>query len=209
MGKELYQLIAMDKIGNQVIIELNNNNKYNKGSLELIDSGTTVFESKDLLADYLFKKGKIKSVDVNFMIKYFHNGERYLPVLFNDKRLRGITKDETIKSDAIYIYLKQLELLLYEKNFYNYIISLNNKNNKQKLNGNYLNQRIINTIIEYYNLFVRNNDIDSNKYELQMILLKELYNYKQFRTLYLFIEEYNNQNKNEINKAIKTKKNRL
>lgn len=193
MGKELYQLVAKDKLGNEVIIELNNSNKKNKGSLELIDSGTTLFENKYSLSNYLFKKGKIKDIEVDFMIKYFHNGERYLPVIFNDKRLRGITKDETIKNDAIYIYLKHLEALLYSKGFYNYIISLNEKNNKQKTNGNYLNQKIINSIIEYYNLYVRTNDIDSNKYELQMVLLKELYNYKQFRTLYLFVEEYNNQ----------------
>lgn len=193
MGKELYQLVAKDKLGNEVIIELNNSNKKNKGSLELIDSGTTLFENKYSLSNYLFKKGKIKDIEVDFMIKYFHNGERYLPVIFNDKRLRGITKDETIKNDAIYIYLKHLEALLYSKGFYNYIISLNEKNNKQKTNGNYLNQKIINSIIEYYNLYVRTNDIDSNKYEIQMVLLKELYNYKQFRTLYLFVEEYNNQ----------------
>ena len=56
--RELYQLVAI-KDGNESVIELKNNNKNNKGTLEFIDSGTTRFQSKEHLAWYLNKEGKI------------------------------------------------------------------------------------------------------------------------------------------------------
>ena len=43
--RELYQLVAISN-GIEYVVELKNDNKNNRGSLELIDSGTTRFQNE-------------------------------------------------------------------------------------------------------------------------------------------------------------------
>jgi len=212
MERELYQLVAITNNGMEYVVELKNENKNNKGKLEFIDSGTTRFSNEDSLAEYFYNNGKIPTTDVRFAIKYNNKGPKYLPVIFADKELAYISKnirDNDCFSDYTFHFLKLLEVTLLEPGFYNYLIKVNLKNEREPKNGNYVNQKLITSIEEYYDAYIRLQNIEENKAELQYSILKELYNYKQLRTLRQFYLNYKKvmQNENnvmytkEINKA--------
>ena len=198
--RELYQLVAIEN-DVETVIELKNENKNNRGTLELIDSGTTRFQSKEHLAWYLFKEGKISTTNVEFAIKYNHNGPKYMPVIYNDKELTVLSKNvgyNNIYNDYVFFFLKKIEVALNDPIFYNYIVNINNNRNKRYENGNYINKRLIEVMNEYFNAYVRTGNIDANKADLQYDILKELYQYKQLRTLRSFYLNYIGQKDNRI-----------
>lgn len=201
MANELYQLVAIDKNNKEYIIELNNDNKKDKGSLSFIDYGTAFFKDSEALAIYLHRKGKIPTTDVYFSIKYFRNGPQYLPLIYNDSLMVNVIRnlDNDKYSEFVFYVLKQLEVQLSSDVFYRYITTKNIENGKQNSNGNYLNQKLINSIMEYYNVYIKGQRIDSNKAEVQHAILKEIWNYKQLRTLYMFLEEYSKKIENSVN----------
>lgn len=196
MGRELYQLVAITKNNIEYIIELNNKNKNNRGSLSFIDSGTTCFQNERQLSEYLFNKGKIPTKDVKFAIKYSRDGVKYLPAAFNDNELYNISKNteqEEIFSDyAVKLYMK-VEAELYNKDFYEYLMILNDRNSKEKKNGNYLNDHLIKCISDFYEVFVKLNEAESEKADFRYLIIKEMTNYKQLRTLYIFYQIYMNE----------------
>lgn len=202
MQRELYQLVAITNNNMEYVVELINQNKNNRGKLEFIDSGTTRFSDETDLAQYLFNKGKIPTTNVKFAIKYNNKGPKYLPIIFADKELTYISKnvgDNDNFYDYVFHFLKLLEVTLSEPGFYNYLIRINSKNEKEFANGNYINQKLITSIIEYYNTYIRTNNIDANKADLQYSILKELYSYKQLRTLRMFYLNYKNIMQKENN----------
>lgn len=204
MERELYQLVAITNNNMEYVVELENKNKNNRGKLEFIDNGTTRsrFKNEGDLAKYLFDAGKIPTTKVNFAIKYNNKGPKYLPVIFNDDELRYVSKnveDKNIFSDYVFHFLKLLEVALSDSVFYNYLIRINSRNERENGNGNYINQKLITSIIEYYNQYIKTNNIDANKADLQYSILKELYNYKQLRTLRMFYLNYKNTLQKENN----------
>lgn len=189
---ELYQLVAFDKNDIEYVIELNNVNKNNKGTLEFIDSGTVRFRNTENLAEHLFNEGKIPTKDVIFSIKYRHNGARYLPVIYNDRELYNVFTSKEL--DAFIIFrdavLKRLEAALSKKSFYKYFIEKNYYNTKVKTNGHFIDMKLAKDINEYYSEYIMTGDIDSNRSLLQYKILQELQNYKQLRTIYMYYNEY-------------------
>ena len=118
--RELYQLVAISN-GIEYVVELKNDNKNNRGSLELIDSGTTRFQNERHLAQYLYDTGKIPTTDVRFAIKYRYDGNKYMPVIFNDRELFAISKNvgnNDIYNDYVFFFLKKLEAELNNPMFY-------------------------------------------------------------------------------------------
>ena len=207
MERELYQLVAITNNNMEYVVELNNENKNNRGKLEFIDNGTARFENELSLAKYLYNAGKIPTQKVGFAIKYNNKGAKYLPLIFNDKELTYVSKnvgDNDVYNDYVFHFLKLLEVSLSDSVFYNYLIRINSRNEREARNGNYINQKLITSIIEYYNTYIRTNNIDENKADLQYSILKELYNYKQLRTLRMFYLNYKNVMKKE-NDIIPTK----
>lgn len=203
MERELYQLVAITKNNMEYVIELNNENKKNRGKLEFIDNGTTRFRNEESLAEYLYKVGKIPTKEVFFAIKYNNKGPKYMPLIFSDKELTYVSKnvgDTDIYNDYVFHFLKLLEVSLSEPGFYNYLIRINSQYSREARNGNYINQKLIVSIIEYYNTYIKTKNIDANKADLQYSILKELYSYKQLRTLRMFYLNYKNimQKENEV-----------
>ena len=198
--RELYQLVAI-KDGEEIVIELKNENKINRGTLEYIDSGTTRFDSKEHLAWYLNNAGKIDTTEVEFAIRYNHNGPKYMPVAYKDPELTVLSKNvgyNDIFNNYVFFFLKKIEVALNDPNFYRYIMAVNSRRNDKYENGNYINQRLIEVINEYFNAYIRTGDIDSNRADLQHDILKELYQYKQLRTLRSFYLKYTGQKDNRV-----------
>lgn len=192
MKNELYQLVAFDKNNIEYIIELNNDNKKNKGTLEFIDSGTVQFSDSEKLAEYLFNNGKIPTKDVTFSIKYLYKENRYLPLIFNNRELYNVlmSKDFTVYNDFMYVVLRKVEVELNNKHFYKYLVEKNFNNMKIKNNGNYFSLNLSKKFNEYYVDYVLTNDIDSNRADIQCKILNELRNYKQLRTVYMFYLDF-------------------
>ena len=200
MERELYQLVAITKNNMEYVVELKNENKKNRGKLEFIDNGTTRFKNEESLAEYLYNAGKIPTKEVIFAIKYNNKGAKYLPLIFNDKELTYVSKNvanDDVFPDYVFHFLKLLEVSLSDPVFYNYLIRINSRNEREVRNGNYINQKLITSIIEYYNTYIKTNNIDENRADLQYSILKELYNYKQLRTLRMFYLNYKNIIKKE------------
>jgi len=201
MERELYQLIALDKDGNEYVVELKNDNPNDRGRLEYIDSGTARFLNDEHLAEYLFNKGKIPTKEVSFFIKYNYKGEKFLPLIYNDAKIYNASKninDKEIYYDILFFFLKDIEIALWNSDFYYYIVNSNNESAKQQKNGNQINQKLYLAIKDYFDSYVRIGDIDSNKAEIQYEILKELYSYKQFRTLYYLYKNYMNSKIKEV-----------
>ena len=197
MGRELYQLVAIDKNNNQYVIELNNENVKNKSNLEFIDRGTARFRDEKHLAEYLYQKGKIPTTDVAFSIKYRHNGDKYLPVIYNDRELRlYLGLDELGKYDHIVRLFVLTHMEFSKLNFLNFFITENKHNSNQANNGNYLNDKLFFDLINYYDTYVKNENSNEGKANLQFSILTQLSNYKQFRTLYQFHKSYSQNFKN-------------
>lgn len=203
MERELYQLVAITNNNMEYVVELKNENKNNRGKLEFIDSGTTRLPDEASLANYLYSEGKIPTTNVVFAIKYNNKGPKYLPLIFADKELTYVSKnvgDNSTYHDYIFHFLKLLEASLSQPGFYDYLIRINAKNEREIGNGNYANQKLITSIIEYYNVYIRTHNIDANKADLQYSILKELFSYKQLRTLRMFYFNYKKtmQKENEV-----------
>ena len=191
MGRELYQLVAIDKNNNQYVIELNNLNKKNRGSLEFIDSGTVRFANEQHLANYLHKKGKIPTKDVNFFIKYKHNGDKYLPVIYNDRDLfLFLGFNDSAKYDYILRFFRLIEIEFSKRYFYDFFVSENKTNSNQSNNGNFLNNKLFFDLLSYYDTYIRTQNYESSRVDLQYSILSELFNYKQFRTMHQFYKTY-------------------
>lgn len=210
MGRELYQLVAIDKHNKEYIIELNNQNQNNKGSLNLLDSGTTYFQSEKHLANYLFRKGKIPTVDVRFAIKYNYKGSRYLPVIYNDIDLNRISEnadnEEIFKYDVLNLYRK-IEEKLHDRDFYEYLIVVNDTNCDEAKNGNYLQERLMLAIIRYYETFIKIKESESEKEFFKNEIIRQMSSYKQFRTLYMYYQTYMNSRVKENNLFVEDKNN--
>ena len=61
------------------------------------------------------------------------------------------------------IFLKLLEVSLSDPVFYNYLIRINSRNEREVRNGNYVNQKLITSIIEYYNTYIKTNEPELNR----------------------------------------------
>lgn len=208
MERELYQLVAISDNGIEYIVELNNENKNNKSKLEFIDSGVTRFNDSANLATHLYNNGKIPTTKVNFAIKYQHNGAKYIPLVFNDKKLYALSKSKTeseLYQDYVFYLLKSMQAE-FNQGFYEYLVSVNNKNSKQRSNGNYLNSKLLTDIGILYNNFIRVNNYSVSKADIEYSILKELFNYKQLRTMHIMYTDYCNSKvkKKEDNVESKT-----
>jgi len=205
MSHGIYQLVAITKDGKEKVIELNNVNKNNRASLAFIDSGTTRFKNGQHLSEYLYKSGKITDEEVTFAIRYVRNGKyRYMPVIYDDSELAIVSKNENNEiyfNEYVYNFLKRIESEMYNGKFYYFIKSMNKQYADDKESGNYLNDKLMSSLLEYNQLYVNSGDIDTNKSELQYIILKELLSYKQLRTMYMYYKEYINYKENKINKT--------
>lgn len=200
MAGERYQLIAIDNLTKErYIIELRNDNKSSKGSLGFIDRGVSLFKNELELAGYLYKKGKLPTLNVTFTIMYKQKGEKYLPLIFQDNHINNIAKkvDNKINYDDDFVYyvVRLLLAKLSDENFYDYIRRENKKNQRAIHNGNYVNNKILDDIIEYYYSYIVPNNIDANSALIQYSLLNEFTQYKQLRTLYYLMKSYDMQHK--------------
>lgn len=190
-----YQLIAIDNVTKmEYIVELKNGNKNKKGSLGLIDRGTTRFKNNYQLASYLYKNGKIPTINVTFKILYKQEGNKYLDVIYADNHIYNISRrvDNKVRydDDFVYFVLRLLLAKLGDSEFYDYIYKQNKKNQRAKYNGNFVDNKILDNIVDYYNGYIVPNEIDANTADIQYSLLKEFKQYKQLRTLFLFIKNY-------------------
>lgn len=202
MKQERYKLIAIDNITkDEYVIELTNDNKDNRATLGFIDHGTSLFKNEIQLVNYLYKKGKIPTLNVTFKILYKQNGNKYLDVIYNDLYIANLTTrvDNKVRYDDDFVYFVVRLLLskLGDRNFYDYLYKQNRKNQRSKYNGNFVNNKILDNIVDYYNGYIVPNEIDANTAEIQYSLLKEFTQYKQLRTLFSFIKDYDALKMNE------------
>jgi len=209
--KELYQLVAIYD-GKEEIVPLNSNNKNSKCVLCYIDSITLGLKNKDELISMLIKEGKLSTLNADFFIKYSRNGERRLPLLFNDLSFEFAAKKCFLKDDKPYaqyvcsLFQRFIKYLENEK-FYKFFMYANEKNKNTYKNGSYLNDELVNNIIIYYNL-LKNNENFAQKNEIEKKMLYEIISYKQLRTLCAIFDEYrdfifsNKNTKNNLNKSL-------
>lgn len=211
MVVERYQLVAIDEKNNEYIIELNNDNKNNKGTLNFLDSGISRFQNEQHLATYLYKQGKIPNVPVKFVIRYNNMGVKELPLMFFDSELYTLSKiannNAFLTEYALKYYLK-LENALKDEEFYNYLMIINSKNTQDQKNGNFLNEHLITNISNLYKNFIIIPNPTSEKVEIQYSIINDLTNYKQLRTLHYFYQSYANRfvKGNIVNETKETKK---
>lgn len=192
MERELYQLVAISTNGLEYVIELENENKNNRSKLEFIESGTCRFQNQEHLANYLYQRGKIPTKKVSFAIKYKREGIKYIPIIYQDKNLHAILngKDgDKYYQDYVFYLLKQIEIEL-DKGFYNYLITENERNRRGPRNGNYLNNKLMSDINVLFNQYIITKNIDADKSDIEYGIVKELFNYKQFRTMHMYFKNY-------------------
>lgn len=204
MSGERYQLVAIDENNNEYIIELNNDNKNNKGKLYFIDRGVTRFQNPQHLASHLYEEGKIPNVPVKFVIRYNHVGIKELPLIFYDGDLLSISKnadDEAKISEIALKYYLKLEEMLQKYGFYNYLRTINNRNSFDKKSGNFLKDRLIDNIRKLYENFILTQNPTSEKVEIQFEIMQDLTEYKQLRTLHSFYKTYENMYVNNFNEV--------
>ena len=218
MARYRYQLVAVTKEEKEYVIELNNGNKNNKGSLDYIDSGTSKFLNQQKIIDYLYWEHKIPNESLTLKIKYFVNKQtRYLPLIFNNreiefvsqnvvnKKLEEMTEGEKTKKETYdnfaFAFLKRIETELFTNDdFFYFIVSLNEHYSSEKDSGNYLNDNVIQLLKEYFQRYVKPHNIQANKSHIQRELLNELEgSYKTLRTLYMYHKQYLNYKQNRIN----------
>lgn len=189
MNGELYQLVAIYENGIEQVIELKNDNKNNKGLLSFIDSGTAYMSDENKLKEYLFRKGKINSLDVTFAIKYNNRGVRYLPLIYNDSEFRTVAlnanDEKYLKAYARY-FVDKIEFELCNSNFYPNIVDLNDEIISQMSNGNYLNKHILNNLRRFYESFGILKEDYYYKEQYKKDLADSLKTYKTIRTLHIF-----------------------
>lgn len=200
MANERYQLVAVDNVTRQrYVIELRNSNVNDKGSLGFIDRGVSLFKDELQLSMYLYNKGKIPTLNVSYTIIYQQKGEKTLPLIFDDAHISHIAKKTDNKinydDDFVYYVVRILLMKLSDENFYRYIRKENKKNQRSAKSGNYVDNKILDNIIDYYNGYIVPNEIDASSITIQYSLLKEFTQYKQLRTLYYLIKNYDKMQK--------------
>lgn len=195
MSGELYQLVAIAEDGVEQVIELNNDNKKNKGLLSFIDSGTTYMKDENALKEYLFRKGKINSLNITFAIKYNNRGDRYLPLIYNDPEFRTVAlnanNERKLESYARYL-IDKIDFELCNSDFYQIIMDLNEEVFSQISNGNYLNEHFLSKLKRFYELFGFSREDYLYKEKHKKELVDSLKTYKTIRTLYIFYKIYLN-----------------
>ena len=200
MSKVPRLLVAVDNVTRQrYVIELRNSNVNDKGSLGFIDRGVSLFKDELQLSMYLYNKGKIPTMNVSYTIIYQQKGEKTLPLIFDDAHISHIAKKTDNKinydDDFVYYVVRILLMKLSDENFYRYIRKENKKNQRSAKSGNYVDNKILDNIIDYYNGYIVPNEIDASSITIQYSLLKEFTQYKQLRTLYYLIKSYDKMQK--------------
>lgn len=208
MSHGIYQLVAINPQGKEYVIELNNDNKNNRSSLDFIDSGTSRFAKEQDVIDYLVFKQKIPKEELNLKIRYARNKQmRYMPLIYANNEITQVAKniDDIGKyNNFVYAFLKRIETEMFSNNdFFYFIKSLNERYENEKDSGNYLNNKVMGLLTEYFYTYVKPYNIEADKSEIQYDLLKQFYNYKTLRTLYTYHIEYLNYKQNQINDASK------
>lgn len=210
-----YQLVVIDNNSKQeYVVELKNDNKDNKAPLGFIDHGLSRFENDYELAKYLFEKGSIPTLNVTFKVKYKAKGkDNYLSPIYYDPYIYNVSKRADNKVDAYDSFLefviRTLLIYLSEAEFYDFLLEQNRKNRKRKYSGDFVDNRVINTVVDYYNMFILPHNIDANSAEIQYTLLKEFTQYKQLRTLYKFIRDYDDTKEKIVEPAFNLKAEQL
>ena len=210
MGRNNYQLVAIDKNNIEHVIGLKNKNKEDKGHLSLIDYGTSFFQNEDQMRYYFESRKENFPKDCNFKIKYIYNGEvKYLSCIYDEPVLKDILRNRYVKKDSTFekedskqtkyeqrvLGIKlfdELEKLLKEEDFYKMLVLY--QRNRLGM-SNILNQKIIESIHKYtylINLPILEEEEKNEKKELRFSIIRQLEQYKQFRTLYLLVKNYKN-----------------
>lgn len=210
MGRNFYQLVAIDENKKEYVIELKNRNNQNKGHLSLIDYGTSFFKNEEQMRNYFIGKKENFPRNCEFKIKYLYDGEiKYLTVIYDEPILKDMLRNKYLKKDNIFDktsskeidyehrvfsirLFEELEKLLKDELFLK-TLGLYERNILGM--SNILNQKIQESIHKYaylINLPVLDPEEEKEKTELRFSILRELGQYKQFRTLYLLIKSYKN-----------------
>lgn len=201
-----YQLIAINnETGEEYIIPLNNGARNNKAPLGYIDNGVARFKCDDHLAKHLFDKGVIPTTNVTFKIKYRANKkDNYLSPIYDDITIRNVSKraNNDLNSNDVFIEhtFNDLLIKLSKPNFYDFLL-VQNKNPQN--NGDSLNDKIMGNIIKYLREMDPRNILKID-FNLENSFLRELTQYKQVRTLYKIIKDFDrsyidyNENKEVI-----------
>lgn len=210
MGRNFYQLVAIDENKNEHIISLKNKNWENKGHLSLIDYGTSFFKNEEQMKNYFIQKRDSFPRDCEFKIKYLYDGEiKYLSVIYDEPILKDMLRNKYLKKQNTFEKAKskesdyeqrvfaiklfdELEKLLKDATFLE-VLKLYEKNRLGM--SNILNQKIHECINKYaylINLPVLEGEDEKEKVELRFSIIRELCQYKQFRTMYLLIKDYKN-----------------
>lgn len=210
-----YQLVAIDNNSKQeYIVELNNDNKDNKAPLGFIDHGLSRFKDDYSLAKFLYEKGLIPTLNVTFKIKYrAKKKDNYLTPIYNDAYIYHVSGRVENRVDAyddfLLFVIRTLLIYLSKEDFYDFVLKENRKNSRRKYSGDFVDNRVIHTINDYYNMYIVPNHLDANSTEIQYTLLKEFTYYKQLRCLYKFIKDYDNTKEKLIEPAFNLKAEQL
>lgn len=210
MGRNFYQLVAIDEERNEYIIGLKNSNKENKGHLSLIDYGTSFFKNEEQMRIYFESKKEDFPKNCEFKIKYIYSGEiKYVSCIYDEPLLKDEIRKKYLQKDNKFerINTKQtkydqrvlaiklfevLEKLLKDEKFFEMFV-LYEKNRLGM--SNILNQKIQESIHKYtylINLPILDQEEEKEKNELRFSIIRELEQYRQFRTLYLLVKNYKN-----------------
>lgn len=187
-----YQLVAINNETNEeYVIPLKKGSKANKAPLGYIDSGVSRFTSDAHMAQYLYNKQSIPTTNVTFKIKYkANNKDYYLSPIYNDDDIKIVSKraGNTLEIDDVFLEheFNKLLIKLSKPGFYEFLLK---KNKNPKNNGDCLNDKIINNIIEYFQEMEPNNILKIS-FNLENSFFKELRQYKQIRTLYMIMKEF-------------------
>lgn len=208
MGRNIYQLVAIDKDGVEHVIGIKNRNKQNKTHLSLIDYGTSFFESEAQMRYYFETRKENFPTNCNFKIKYVYDGEvKYLNCIYNEPFLKEEIRKRYLKKDGIfekintkqteheqrsmaYKLFDEIEKLLIDENFYTSLV-LYEKNRLGM--SNILNQKLQESLHKYTYLFnstFLNEEDIKEKNDLKHSIIRELEQYKQYRTLYWIVKTY-------------------
>lgn len=210
MGKNMYQLVAIDENKVEHVIGLKNRNKQNKGHLSLIDYGTSFFANEEQMRYYFETRKENFPKNCEFKIRYKYDGEvKYLTCIYDEPELKEVLRNkyskdgnifekvdsEQTKKDQRILGIKlfeELEKLLKDENFYKAFVLY--ERNRLGM-SNILNQKIQESIHKYTYL-INSPHLDAEdekeKTELRFSIIRELEQYKQFRTLYLLVKTYKN-----------------
>lgn len=209
MGRNNYQLVAIDENKVEYIIELKNKNN-KKGHLSLLDYGTSFFKSEEQMKNYFLQKKLNFPKNCSFKIKYPYDGEiKYLSVIYDEPELNKMLRNKYSNKENIF-EKRESEQVDYEQKVF--AIKLLEEVEKLLKNPEFLktfdlymknrlgmsdivNEKIQTCMYQYaylVNLPILEQDEQKEKEDIKHSIIRELTQYKQFRTLYLFVKEYKN-----------------